>query len=169
MEKRKKLDSIIKLVSSLGWKIIRASSLSMPSHYEKTCFLIGEEEEVDKVLEIINKPAVIIKDKEKLSIGWIQEYRDLFPIGVKSGGFPVRGDLKGCTKKMERFLEDYPEYDKEIILKATKSYVDKKRLENYAYMQLAHYFIKKDDISSLAAECENLRESIEHKETILNI
>ncbi len=164
MGKKKLLSSIIKLVSSLGWKICRPTT-----SFTTDCFIIGNEKDVDRVLELIHTPQLVKKVIEKPSIEWIQEYRELFPVGVRSGGFPVRGDLKGCIKKMEEFLETYPEYDKELILKVTKDYVERKKQDGYAYMQLAHYFIKKDDISTLASECENFKESVGQKETILNL
>ena len=59
---------------------------------------------------------------------------------------------------MTKFVDTY-DFTKEEIFKATKNYVDKFAMKGYMYMQQAHYFIdKKDSGSSLAAECEGLRE-----------
>lgn len=88
---------------------------------------------------------------------WIDTWREIFPVGVKSMGYAVRGDRTGCIKKMRAFLKQYPDFDKELIFNATKIYVDAKRKEKWSYMQLAHYFIEKDGISNLAALCEDLK------------
>ena len=128
------------------------------------CFIIGSRESVDEIVNLLS----IAKVKVKPEIEWIDEYRNLFPVGIRSGGFPVRGDRKGCIKKMKAFLELYPEYTKEIILKVTKNYVEMKKLEGYAYMQLAHFFINKEGISSLASECEDFKEIVQI-ENIKNI
>jgi len=91
---------------------------------------------------------------------WIDDYRELFPKSVTSGGYPVRGDRKACIKKMQQFIKENPEYsNKELILNATRSYINRKELENFRYMKLAHYFIMKDKVSSLASECEMILES----------
>lgn len=88
-------------------------------------------------------------------VEWIEKYRDLFPKGIYSGGYLVRGDRKGCIKKMKTFMNKYPEFaDKDLILKATKNYIDDKQKDNYSYLKLAHYFIDKDGISLLASYCE---------------
>lgn len=86
---------------------------------------------------------------------FIEEYRNLFPKGVKSGnGTPIKGDKQGISKKMEWFLRMYPEYSKTTILEATKIYVDQMARKAYAYMVQADYLIQKDNSSKLAALCE---------------
>lgn len=85
-----------------------------------------------------------------------EKYRNLFPTGVRSGGYLVRGTAESCEKKLKSFRRKYPDYDEAIILQATKNYVDRKAREAYNHMKLAPYFIEKDGISMLAAECEEL-------------
>ena len=87
-----------------------------------------------------------------------EDYRNIFPKGVFSGGYMVRGDKHGIRKKLKRFLENYPEYTQEQILEATKRYVNEMRLKGYAYMRLAHYFIEKDGNSELASYCELVKD-----------
>lgn len=96
---------------------------------------------------------------------WINDFREIFPKGIRSGGLPVRGDKQSCLKKMRKFVKEYPEYDKDLILKATKNYVDNKAREQYNYMQTAHYFIYKQNMSTLASECENILENDEDQFT----
>lgn len=89
--------------------------------------------------------------------GWIDEWRTLWPAGVKSGGRPVRGDKKGCLLKMAKFVKEY-DYSKEEIFEATRIYVFEKSRENNRYMTCADYFIIKNGASTLASFCEDIRE-----------
>lgn len=109
----------------------------------------------DRALEKITQ-APKLKDNV---LEWIDEFREIFPKGVRSGGLPVRGDKQSCLKKIRKFLKEYTEYDKDLILKATKNYVENKARDQYNYMQTAHYFIYKNNTSTLAAECENILEN----------
>lgn len=92
---------------------------------------------------------------------WIDEYRSLFPKGIKTGGYPVRGDRNACIKKMQIFMKNNPEYDKDIILEATQKYINRKELDGYNYIQISHYFIYKNNVSNLASECSALLEDEE--------
>jgi hypothetical protein len=86
---------------------------------------------------------------------FVEEYRNLFPKGLKSGnGTPIRGDKQGVIKKMEWFLRTYPEYSKSTILAATKLFIQQMERRAYVYMTQADYFIQKDNGSKLAAMCE---------------
>jgi hypothetical protein len=87
---------------------------------------------------------------------FVEEYRNLFPKGVKSGnGTPIKGDKQGVIKKMEWFLRTYPEYSKSTILAATKIYIQQMERRGYVYMTQADYFIQKENGSKLAAMCED--------------
>lgn len=92
---------------------------------------------------------------------WIDIWYNLFPRGVKSGGYLVRSDRNGCLTKMKKFIKANPDFTREIILKATSNYVDYMRMRNYGYMSLAHYFIYKDGMSVLAGQCEAILEKIQ--------
>lgn len=84
---------------------------------------------------------------------FVEEYRKLFQ-GYKVGAM---GDKKGCLNKFITFYEEYPEYaNKEIILRATKMYLD--NINDYRYIKQADYFIYKHDLnknktSMLATYC----------------
>lgn len=96
---------------------------------------------------------------------WIDEWRNLFPEGVNTAGYRYRGNKVEVLKKMLKFVALY-DFTKEEIFQATKKYVERFSVRGYNYMQQAHYFIdKKDAGSSLASECETLKESKPQSET----
>ena len=70
---------------------------------------------------------------------FIEEYRSLWK-GLKSGAM---GSPNACKEKMLRWMGENPNYTKEDILKAAKIYINS--LNNYQYLQAAHYFIYKKD------------------------
>ena len=70
---------------------------------------------------------------------FIEEYRKLWK-GLKPGSM---GSENACKEKMERWMGENPNYTKEDILKAAKIYINS--LNNYQYLQAAHYFIYKKD------------------------
>ncbi len=93
-------------------------------------------------------------------MNWIDEWVDIFPRGVKSGGRLLRGDKLSCMRKMRVFLREYPGYSKEIIMQATRNYIESKRNEGFAYTRCAVYFIyrvdssRSDKVSDLATWCD---------------
>jgi len=95
---------------------------------------------------------------------WFDDWFNLFPQGVKSGGYLVKSDKAGCLKKMEKFVKLYPEYNKDIIIRATKDYINYMRMKQFQYMQLAHYFILKNDVSTLASCCEDVKNKLDTNE-----
>ena len=90
---------------------------------------------------------------------WFDEWRNLFPEGSNNAGYRYRGNRLEGLKKMVKFVSTYPEFTKEEIYEATRNYVNKFAIRGYNYMQQAHYFIEKKDVgSTLASECEGLKE-----------
>lgn len=112
----------------------------------ETCQMTG------KALELLGRPNPIITG----FVSFIEAYREMFPKGVRSGGYLVKGSKGGCVRKMKKFLETHPEYTQDTILQATKAYVNRKGKEGWKFMSLAHNFIEKDNISQLEVECENI-------------
>jgi hypothetical protein len=88
-----------------------------------------------------------------------RQYRELFPIGVKSAGHPVRGNMVNIMRKMRRFREEFPQFSDDVILQATRRYVTEKQREGYAYMKVAEYLIYKDTSSLLASLCDSMIEN----------
>lgn len=112
--------------------------------------------DLDK-LNITTKFEDILFEKED-SIKWIDDWYDLFPKGIKSGNYQVRSDKPNCIKKLKKFLTLYPQFNKDIIMQATKAYINEFSLKGYNYMKLAPYFIEKDGTSVLWGYCNNIIE-----------
>jgi hypothetical protein len=89
----------------------------------------------------------------------VNTYRNMFPPRYK-------GDRIGVNHKMKEFLKDYPEYGREVILKATELYLSRMKRSGYTYLRKAHYFIRKDKVSDLADYCEQVLETGIDKVTI---
>jgi hypothetical protein len=70
---------------------------------------------------------------------FIEEYRNLWK-GLKVGSM---GSPMACKEKMIRWMKENPNYSKEDILKSARIYINS--LNNYKYLQAAHYFIYKKD------------------------
>ena len=85
---------------------------------------------------------VVKKSTRIISEGFdefIEEYRNLWK-GLKVGSM---GSPMACKEKMLRWMGENPNYSKEDILKAARIYINS--LNNYQYLQAAHYFIYKKD------------------------
>ena len=85
---------------------------------------------------------VIKKSNRVINEGFdefIEEYRNLWK-GLKVGSM---GSPMACKEKMLRWMGENPNYTKEDILKAARIYINS--LNNYQYLQAAHYFIYKKD------------------------
>lgn len=110
-------------------------------------------------IDLINNEKPVRKTEIKsvdTSVEWINEWRELFPKGIKTAGYAIRGTRGGCIKKMKKFIREHKEVTKEQIFKATKLYVEEKRRVRYAYMRIADYFIEKDGGSLLESYIEQL-------------
>jgi len=88
-----------------------------------------------------------------------EKYYELFPKGVRSGGYPVRDGLTNVIKKMTQFRKEYSDLTDEDILSATERYVKDKKKEGYAFMKLASHLIYKDRTSTLVGLIEENKES----------
>lgn len=98
-----------------------------------------------------------------------EEYRNLFPSGIKSGGRPIKGDKLSIRTKMQKFIKKYPEYSREYILEVVKSYITEKKEVGYSFITCADYLIDKNQSSQLAALCDDYKNKPEDlfKETKL--
>lgn len=101
-----------------------------------------------------------VVDPDDLDV-WIDEWIDIFPRGIKSGGRLIRGDKQSCLRKMRVFMKEYS-YNKQTILDATRKYIESKRDEGFQYTRCAVYFIyrvetsRSDKISDLASWCDQV-------------
>ena len=117
---------------------------------------------------MINPPQSASTKKKNLPFEeWeeqIKKYNELFPAAKKpDSNFYFRTNPKELFSRFKWFFLEYPEYTWEDVFKATIRYVKGyEDSNNYTYMQLNKYFIKKDDknkstVSSLATEIYNLQ------------
>ncbi len=96
----------------------------------------------------------------------VEEYLELFPKGVKNGGNKIlRSNHRDTAAKIRRFQIKYG-YSKDIILRATKNFINRLR-GTYTYCPTAEYFVMKDGSSALATECDMIKD-IGSDEDIIN-
>jgi len=93
---------------------------------------------------------------------WINDWRELWPSGVKSGGYYIKSNKEDLLNKMNKFVKKY-KFTKEQIFEATKNYLTEQKNKGWAYTKLANYFIDKDNISILASYCANIGSKVENK------
>lgn len=101
--------------------------------------LLTKEDEVPYsifTVSLTEKANKVFESSEEDSDAWIDEWRELWPKGVTSGGYPVRADMPSIKKKMKAFIKKY-NYDKDTIFSITKKYLEDKRLQNYSYIKTA--------------------------------
>ena len=117
-----------------------------------------------------DEPEIVVDDRKCPSSveesDWdvfVNEFRDSFPSGVFTGSYRVKSSFKDCDAKLKKFVKEYPEHNQESIIKATKNYVMRCRLNGYKFMKLATYFIFKDKESILLSECEGIKEGSTQK------
>jgi hypothetical protein len=108
------------------------------------------------ITNIYFKPELLDDDVES----WIDSWRKLFS-GKKPGSM---GDRNACVAKMQKFLLQYPDYNKDLIFKATNAYIISLH-GNFNFLQQADYFIYKQDPgtkgitnSRLATFCEDIKQ-----------
>lgn len=81
---------------------------------------------------------------------WIDDWINLWPKGVKSGGRPVRAGKSSIVKKMNTFLAN-KKYNTQDIIDCTKAYISNLEASGYKYITCADYFISKSGSSLLEA------------------
>lgn len=97
---------------------------------------------------------------------WMTEWYELFPKGLKSGGYLIRSGQASCRAKMIKFMRKHPNFNNTIIINATKLYISEMEKVNYSFMQLAKYFIEKDNSSTLESYCEKIMDKVNNGEEI---
>jgi hypothetical protein len=89
---------------------------------------------------------------------WIDDWRHIWPDGVKSGGRPVRGTKSECIKKMKAFIQKNKQFSKSDIFAAALAYSIERKRDGYKFMVCADYFINKQDSGSmLEAWCDDMK------------
>jgi hypothetical protein len=106
-------------------------------------------------LRLVAKKKVKVKDSSDFG-SFVEEFYNLWPRGIMSGGYAVKSGKASCSTKLRTFLKDHKEYTQEIVLQATKNYIEKCKFNGYQYMKLANYFINKDGVSVLETWCDQI-------------
>tara|TARA_B110000977_G_scaffold21200_1_gene25343 strand:- start:15332 stop:15928 length:597 start_codon:yes stop_codon:yes gene_type:complete len=114
-----------------------------------------------------------IKAKKKTNIqlmgkeflAHIEAYRTVFPAGKLPHGKPARQNVKALAESFRWFFETY-EYDWQLVMKATKMYVNEYRATDYLYMSTSQYFICKQDkhrvkTSALSDYCDMIKDGVQ--------
>ena len=125
-------------------------------------------------LELTEKSIIFVKEieqffnksKKKTSVNLmgasfidlIQEYVETFPNKKLSSGKPARVNVKTLENGFRWFFDNYT-YSWEIILSATRKYVNDFEMKNYEYMRTSQYFVRKQNTdkswdSDLATYCD---------------
>ena len=112
--------------------------------------------------------AIIREDKNRTDIServekLVPELQDIFPKGKKEGTNSYwKGNKEDIKRRLIKFLEKYGDYEDEVIIKATKKYVDSFN-GNYSFMRLLQYFIYKiSNVEGVQTVTSDLATYIEH-------
>lgn len=127
--------------------------------------LQGEQNAV--LAELTGLPTVPVQSTQEKSAMdlLVENYLEMFPKGIKNGGNkPLRSNSTDVRAKLLKFMNKY-QHRPEIILKATKNYLDRMR-GIYTYCPTAEYFILKDGSSALATECDMVKNGLSNEEII---
>ena len=84
------------------------------------------------------------KTESKVSLGFVEQYIELWPAIKLPTGKYARTDKKNLEGAFKWFFTNY-HYSCETVLKATEMYVEEYRRNNYKFMRTSQYFIKKSD------------------------
>jgi hypothetical protein len=106
-------------------------------------------------LKITDNGIILINENQSDFNDFVNEWYNLWPTGIKSGGYYIKTSKLACSKNLKKFFKEHPEYTQEIVLKATKKYLEDMERQSYKYIKLAPYFIYKDSISTLESCCMN--------------
>lgn len=92
----------------------------------------------------------------------VEEYRSLWPKGVLPSGKPAKSPVKDLELRFKWFFKNY-DFDWDLILKATESYIVRQAEIGNRFMRTSSYFIYKQDTpqlrtSSLAEWCETIKD-----------
>jgi len=112
-------------------------------------------------IEFIGEMEKVSINKEKSNIdieGLALEMKLLFPEGKKQGTNKYwRDNTSNVVGKLKTFFKKYGDFDKELVLNATKKYVESFG-DNKQLARILPYFILKDDNSDLLTTIENIEQ-----------
>lgn len=116
----------------------------------------------DESLSIKATDTGLFNTKEKGAVRSLyEEYLECWkdvPTKLPSGKY-TKGNKVDILKELRKYVVKY-RHTSEMILEATKKYLDKQEQEGYKFCRTAQYFISKDGNSDLATEVDNLIEEV---------
>lgn len=90
-----------------------------------------------------------------------EKLRDIYPKKIRSGGVLIRSNQRDVVLKLKKFLQLYPRYTEDQIIRATTNYINERSRAAFTYTKALEYFILKNNVSQLASEIENLSDEEE--------
>lgn len=109
----------------------------------------------ERIIELRQK-AVELFGKNTINIAdWIEQWCELWPKGVKSGGYYVKPNKQDALSNMQKFFKKY-KFTKDQVFEATGNYLKQQEAKHWDYTMLGAYFIMKNGMSQLANYCGNL-------------
>jgi hypothetical protein len=128
---------------------------------------------IEENIKISSKGEMLISEVKKLLgagdkkdyVSRIDEYNLLFPRIKLGSGKYARTNSKTLELSFKWFFNTYP-YTWDVVIEATKMYIDEYTQKNYKYMRTSQYFIRKQDVnksytSDLADYCEMVVNDVE--------
>jgi len=117
-----------------------------------------------KVKNIFGDEKIVIQEKIEISDfdKFIDDWYELWPKGIYTGNpkQPIRSNKLECKTKLTKFLKLH-KYPHQLLIDATKSYIERYKNAGWLYISTASYFIMKTDLGTktvkylLATECDN--------------
>lgn len=149
-------------------------------------FLKEEDTGVNKIYKMTDQGLAVLREAENILTKmkrakkqavpleeWedkIVAYNEMFPKGYKPGTkYSFRTQPKELFERFVWFFKEYPEYNWDLVLEATRKYIRSfEESGDFTYLQQSKYFIKKEDrnknvTSALATMCYNIAEGNEEE------
>lgn len=121
---------------------------------------------LDTILKVIEKKATSVVEVEE---EYALKYLEIFPKMILPSNKPARVSKKIIMKQLTWFFTTYPQYDKDLVLKATAYYVETFREQEFKFMRTSQYFISKEATnrmitSTLAEFCQLILDGLDDDE-----
>lgn len=127
------------------------NDITIKWNYEKDLENLFIKKYIDEKTRLLTEKSVSLFSKNFND--WLNDWRALWPTHLLPGGYRVSGNTVQVYRRMKKFMNDFPEFTPEIIIKATKKYIDNCRINNYRYMKKNAKFIYDNETSTLEQEC----------------
>jgi hypothetical protein len=147
-----KVEMELKLLHSMGYLNLKDAKWELTEDGEQVI------DELDKQISFISNGVSGQILGSQYSV-MIDSYREIFPnIKLPSGKY-ARQNVKNLENGFKWFFKTYPDYNWDIVLKATTMYVEEYSMRSYEFMRTSQFFIRKQASdkswdSELATYCD---------------